>query len=180
MGRDLDGRIDLILDGGPARVGLESTVLDLTGDRLRILRPGPIGAGEIRRALGGLPVDEGPAPSVPADRPAASPGQLPVHYAPSTPSVRVRPDRLAGLELKGPSALLSFGNFRPPEEPRFQLYGGFRTADEAAEGLYRLLHDWDDRGFSRIVVVLPPDEPGWRAIRDRLIRATVEVGEPRA
>ena len=51
---DLDGRIDLILDSGPTSLGLESTVLDLTGSPLRILRPGPIGLEEIARCLGGL------------------------------------------------------------------------------------------------------------------------------
>ncbi len=84
---DLDGRIDLILDSGPTTVGLESTVIDLSSYPARLLRPGPIGLEELEQALGGRTVATQP-PSDSADRPA-SPGQMPVHYAPRTPAFRV-------------------------------------------------------------------------------------------
>ncbi|MDB5349264.1 MAG: Sua5/YciO/YrdC/YwlC family protein [Planctomycetota bacterium] len=169
--KDLDGRIDLILDSGPARVGLESTVLDLSGELPRILRPGPVTVREIRRVLGGIEILE-PSSLDNPDRPS-SPGQLPVHYAPRTKAIRVDGERLAEMEFPGPSALLSFERFTPPASPVFQRQANFRTPEEAASGLYGLLHEWDEEGFHQIVVVLPPDRPEWMAVRDRLVRATV-------
>ncbi|HLH27882.1 MAG TPA: L-threonylcarbamoyladenylate synthase, partial [Acidimicrobiales bacterium] len=83
---DLDGRIDLVLDSGPTAFGLESTVLDLTDDPPRLLRPGPIAVKDLEAALGGpLAVPETGSSS---DRPT-SPGQMPVHYSPRTPAFRV-------------------------------------------------------------------------------------------
>lgn len=169
--RDLGGRIDMILDSGPTRVGLESTVLDLTGEAPRILRPGPISRRELMRALGGMIVGE--ATGIVAESTSSiSPGQFPVHYAPRTKAIRIEPERLADHEPAGPWALLSFAKFQSPPSPRPSKADSFRTPEEAAEGLYRLLHDWDQQGFSQIVVILPPDHPDWRAVRDRLIRAT--------
>ena len=169
--RDLGGRIELILDSGPTRLGLESTVVDLTGDVPLILRPGPITRRELRRVLGGMPVDECTGGEG-EDAPMRSPGQLPVHYAPRTPAIRVQPEDLIHFEPAGPWALLTFDRFQPPAFPRPAASVSFLFPDEAAESLYRLLHDWDEKGFSHIVVVLPPDHPEWRAVRDRLIRAT--------
>ncbi|HEY8504049.1 MAG TPA: L-threonylcarbamoyladenylate synthase, partial [Gemmataceae bacterium] len=81
----LDGRIDLILDGGPTPGGLESTVLDLTSSPPRLLRPGLVPVGEIEAAIG--PVGRPPAPDAVelARGPLPSPGTLPRHYAPRTP-----------------------------------------------------------------------------------------------
>lgn len=169
---DLDGRIDMILDSGSCGIGLESTVLDLTSDSPRVLRPGPITSMEIERALGIVLrttdiMENSAAP--------ASPGQQPIHYAPRTRSFRVAPDRVGDIKLVGSTALLSFGNFLPPSSPSFQRWSSYRTPDEASRELYRLLHEWDEEGFSQIVIVMPPDRDEWRAIRDRVQRTTVEV-----
>ena len=77
---DLDGRIDLVLDSGPTSVGLESTVLDLSSQPPRVLRPGPIARTMLERALGGIKITEHAA-GTSSDQPA-SPGQLPVHMRP--------------------------------------------------------------------------------------------------
>ena len=91
---DLEGRIDLIIDSGPTAVGLESTVVDLTTPSPRVLRPGPIPMSELGSALAGFgSIEYSPGHSL--DRPA-SPGQLPVHYAPATTTYRA--DALAELE----------------------------------------------------------------------------------
>jgi L-threonylcarbamoyladenylate synthase len=80
---DLDGGIDAVLDGGPTEVGIESTIVDLSGEQPRLLRPGGLAAEEVEAALGArLP------PPPPAARPQA-PGMLPTHYAPRTPLVLV-------------------------------------------------------------------------------------------
>src|SRR5690606_22557445 len=86
VARDLDGRIDLILDAGPTAVGIESTVLDLSADPPRVLRPGPIDASEIASVLGTDVLDATTAQALATDgRAAASPGLMAVHYAPRTP-----------------------------------------------------------------------------------------------
>ena len=84
---DLDGLIDLVLDSGPTSVGLESTVLDITVEPPRLLRPGPIAISELELVLKGRPVVV-PSAGESAERPS-SPGQLPIHYSPRTPSFRV-------------------------------------------------------------------------------------------
>ncbi len=84
---DLDGRIDLIIDSGPTALGLESTVLDLTMPAPRLLRPGPISIKRTGEAPWGAAWSSTSPPTRLID--LSSPGQMPVHYAPSTPSFRV-------------------------------------------------------------------------------------------
>ncbi len=169
VAKDLDGRIDLILDGGPTSVGLESTVVDVRTDRPRVLRPGPITVRELARAIGDRPVDEGPNLDEPGA--ATSPGQMPVHYAPTTKAVRVSCQSLETMPLPpGQCALLLFGPGNIPTKLRFAPCYEARTPEDAACTLYLLLHELDAMGLSMIVVVLPPDRPEWRAIRDRLLR----------
>lgn len=166
---DLDGKLDLILDSGPTRVGIESTVLDLSGDVPRVLRPGAITADQIAAVLG-EPVTSADH-ALDASAPMASPGQMSIHYAPRTPAYRVERDQLAGGTL-GAVPVVWFG-------PRD---GGFpaRPTDLihldppgiAANRLYQTLRDLDAGGHTHLVVVMPPDRPEWAAIRDRLRRAT--------
>jgi L-threonylcarbamoyladenylate synthase len=82
---DLAGRIDLILDGGPTPLGVESTVLDLTADPPAILRPGGVTREELAAVLGGVLGEVQAAPLRAPDAPLASPGLLARHYAPHTP-----------------------------------------------------------------------------------------------
>ena len=93
----LDGRVDLILDGGPCTVGLESSVLDLTGDRPVLLRPGGIPKEALEAALGAIEEDSS------EDHAPRSPGRLANHYAPG------RPLRLAARDANPDEALLATG-----------------------------------------------------------------------
>lgn len=167
---DLDGRVDLILDSGPASVGLESTVLDLASDPPRVLRPGPITASELASLLG-VEVGHGPVEADPTT--LASPGMLAVHYAPRTRAVRV-PSRVLLPELDWPerAGLIAFEplplGLVPDRVARFIL----PDPTVAAREFYRALHDLDARGLDVIVAVEPPAEPAWDALRDRLRRAT--------
>jgi L-threonylcarbamoyladenylate synthase len=166
---DLDGRIDLILDSGPTAVGLESTVLDLTSDPARLLRPGPIAAAELEAALSGRTLAM-PDAGAPADRPS-SPGRMPVHYSPRTPAFRVDSlDELRGWPDPAGLAVLAFGADRLPTALGRATRLG--SPEEAARRLYEVLHGFDASRPRAIVVVLPPDRPEWMAIRDRLLRAT--------
>jgi L-threonylcarbamoyladenylate synthase len=167
---DLDGRIDLILDSGPASVGLESTVLDLATDPPRVLRPGPITADGLAVVLG-VEVARGPIAADPAR--LASPGMLAVHYAPRTRAVRV-PSRVLLPEIDWPerAGLIAFEpipeGFVPDRVARTLL----PDPAVAAREFYRALHDLDAQGLDVIVAVDPPEGAEWDALRDRLRRAT--------
>lgn len=168
---DLDGRIDLILDSGPTAIGLESTVIDLTATPPRILRPGPISAAALSAALNGSPVLDEPGCTT-TDRPA-SPGQLAVHYSPRTRTIRVDdPGDLTGLAGPESAAVLLFGEAEFPAGVRFAHTFAFKTPEVAARDLYRCLRTCDDLDLEQIVIVAPPDSAPWRAIRDRLWRAS--------
>ena len=164
---DLDGSIDFILDAGPTTIGLESTVLDLTQTKPVVLRPGSITAEEISQALG-IDVDQRSEGG-----PIAGPGMLPSHYAPSIPALRIESlDELVKIQCLEHATVFLF------DTPQIDLPEGvrvvsFANAEEAARSLYRRLRECENDGTQLIVVVLPRDDsPLWRAVRDRLIKAT--------
>jgi L-threonylcarbamoyladenylate synthase len=142
-----EGMADLILDGGPCTVGIESTVISLTGDTALILRPGMITRTQIEEAIGPVEVSAG----------AESPGQHPRHYSPRTPVV------IDGKTREGRVIHLDFTTMP-------------RDAGTYAERLYRRLHEIDREGYDWISIEMPPDTPEWAGIRDRLIRAAHRGG----
>ena len=172
--RSLDGRIDLILDGGPTQVGLESTVLSLAESPPRMLRPGMITAEQIEAIVGPIQrppdrADGGPLPS---------PGLLSRHYAPRTPTECVEGrGTLRVIELA--SAGLAVGWLTQEDTAPMASHKVIarrmpaRPAEYAAQ-LYATLHDLDAAGLDRIVVDLPPDGGEWLAVRDRLRRAAAQ------
>src|SRR5205085_9568847 len=94
--RGLDGRIDLVLDGGPTAGGLESTVLDLTTTPPRLLRPGLVSPAEIEEVVG--PIVRLSASRVEDEKPLPSPGMLTRHYAPRAPLESVEDEGRARVE----------------------------------------------------------------------------------
>jgi L-threonylcarbamoyladenylate synthase len=175
---DLDGRIDMVLDSGPTSLGLESTVLDLTSSPLRILRPGPIGPEEIEESLGGLEkidLSRQDLARSPSELPS-SPGMLNVHYAPRTPAFRVESvEHLEAIAWPVNAALLVLGPAGIPDLPGLSLVEQLVDPKVAAQRLYASLRVCDALNVDFIVVVMPPDQPEWRTIRDRLLRATRPV-----
>ncbi|MEP9375772.1 L-threonylcarbamoyladenylate synthase [Aquabacter sp. CN5-332] len=161
---DLDGRIDVILDAGPSPVGVESTIVDCSGERPTLLRPGGIARADIERVLGHALPD---AAAGDAERPNA-PGRLASHYA---PRAKVRLD--AGAVAPG-EALLTFGGVLPPgAEAAGTVLDLSPSGDllEAAANLYGALRRLDDLGATAIAVVPLPREGLGEAIADRLGRA---------
>ncbi|WP_234732005.1 L-threonylcarbamoyladenylate synthase [Acidocella facilis] len=161
---DLGGRIAGILDTGPCPVGVESTVIDLSGDRPVLLRPG----GVTREALEALAGPLGAAPTPGAAM--ASPGMLASHYAPALP---VRLNVTAPLAEE---AYLAFGP-APADRLCFQL-SARRDLTEAAANLFEGLH-WLDahaKGAAGIAVAPIPDTGLGLAINDRLARAAAPRG----
>jgi L-threonylcarbamoyladenylate synthase len=170
----LEGRIDLLLDGGPTTGGLESTVLDLTATPPRLLRPGLVAPAEIEALLG--PVVR---PSPPAERgPLPSPGMLPLHYAPRTPLECVEGSERERVEERLAAGLrVGWLTFAPtPERPGLRVVVMPKEPAAYASSLYATLHTLDALGLDRIIVDLPPDREEWLAVRDRLRRASSGAG----
>ncbi len=151
--------IAMVLDGGPAPLGLESTVIDVTGERPRLLRPGALPRAAIEAVTGPLA-----APSGNAGAPA-SPGQLPSHYAPRAPL------RLDARDVRSDEALLAFGDALPEGAATVRNLSPGGDLVEAAANLFAMLHELDDPRFAAIAVMPIPRHGLGEAINDRLARA---------
>ena len=161
---DLGDGPQLILDGGDTSLGLESTVVDLSGAIPLLLRPGGIPRGEIEHALG---VKLGDAE--PGDQPS-SPGQLASHYA---PGARLRLD---ATSVEPDEALLAFGPNSPPTDGPMVNLSAQGDLREAAMHLFAALRELDASGCERIAVMPIPSEGLGEAINDRLRRAAAPRG----
>jgi L-threonylcarbamoyladenylate synthase len=161
---DLGGRVDLILDAGPTRVGVESTIVACLSERPVLLRPGGVARASIEEFLG-RSLGE-PAPTR-ADAPQA-PGMLASHYAPATP-LHLGADTVAPDE-----ALLAFGPRLPPGAANAVATLNLSPAGdliEAAANLFAHLRVLDRAGARAIAVMPVPREGLGEAINDRLARA---------
>lgn len=154
---DLGADVDLVLEGGPSEVGIESTIVDLSSGAPVVLRPGRISAGEL-----GIPVGKG--------GPRHS-GGMEKHYAPRTPARLVATHDLDKeiSRLKATAAVLAFS--RPDERVDFWLRMP-REPSAYAQKLYASLRELDGAGCDAILIEAPPAEPGWEAVLDRLRKAT--------
>jgi L-threonylcarbamoyladenylate synthase len=155
---DLGGDVALILDGGSCAIGVESTVLDLTG-AATLLRPGGVPLESLSEAVGAIAV---PAASATVIR---SPGQLAAHYAPGLPV------RLDAREARSGEALLAFGSQVPRGFAEVLSLSETGDLAEAAANLFAMLRRLDRPEFSGIAVMPIPEEGLGRAINDRLRRA---------
>jgi L-threonylcarbamoyladenylate synthase len=165
---DLTGRVDLILDGGPTAVGLESTIVACVADRPVLLRPGGISRKDIERVLGGPLESAVDAVEENGAAQPAAPGQLASHYAPRTPV------RLNIQSVSEGEALLAFGTPLPAGTERaVAVLNLSETGDlvEAAANLFAHLRRLDTSGAKWIVAVPIPDQGLGEAINDRLRRA---------
>lgn len=187
---DLGDDAPLVLDGGPCEVGVESTIVDLTREHAALLRPGRIRQTEIEAVLGqGL-----------AGRDAHSPrasGTLAAHYSPraavelvSEASLHARlqtcaqagqsvgvwsaraPDKPEGVSTEQ----VPLASANPHETPRQHWVQAPASPDDWEAALYAGLRELDTSGVTRILVMEPPDAPGWEAVRDRLSRAAAASG----
>jgi L-threonylcarbamoyladenylate synthase len=178
--RELGDAVDLILDGGSCKVGIESTVLDLTTTPPSILRPGAVAREQIESVIG--PVDVA-GTRTDASASAKSPGQHRVHYSPSTPAYRLElaqsdrvtewleqhPNDSAGLlAIEGSGASPSLRALS--SRVQWELLSD--DPSEYARALYAALRSLDASGAKIIFIQMPPPEPPWNAVRDRLMRAS--------
>lgn len=168
LGEKPQGRVDLILDGGACPVGIESTIVDLSGASPRLLRHGSITRRQLEEAIGREVPDAG------SGAPRAS-GGLTSHYAPRAPLELLPATRLPArinalrgnrLAVLAPAAAL----LDWPADVVLRLVAP-ASAAEYARRLYALLHQLDESGATRILVAAPPHGEAWDAVHDRLRRA---------
>ncbi len=163
----LEGRIAAVVDGGPCAVGVESTVLDLSGSAPFLLRPGGVTIEAIEALLG--PVGRGITPAeAETTRTLRSPGLLVSHYAPRLPV------RLNAVAVAADEALLAFGPALPGAAITFDLSPGADPAEAAAhlfEGLRWLDREGTRRSLRGIAAMAVPEAGLGAAINDRLQRA---------
>ncbi len=160
---DLGSDVDLVLEGGPSEVGIESTIVDLSGPRPVLLRPGRISKEEIQAILG----------SEIAEKTQASPrhsGSLERHYAPRTPALLIPTFDLDREIAKGKDRVAVLAFSRPDERVEYWLRMP-RDPQAYGQKLYAALRELDTAGCERILVEAPPDTPEWAAVCDRLVRA---------
>jgi len=157
---DLGGDVDVVLEGGPSEVGIESTIVDLSSGEAVILRPGKISAAE-------LGIKKTARSSV------RHSGGMEKHYAPKT-TARLVPTHDLDREiarLKASAAVLAFS--RPDERVDFWLRMP-RDPAAYAQKLYAALRELDGAARDTILIEAPPAEPGWEAVLDRLRKATTQ------
>jgi L-threonylcarbamoyladenylate synthase len=171
----LAGKVDMILDGGPCEIGLESTIVRADHQAVSILRPGGITVAEIESALN-RPVSLSHNTSGQAVRVS---GSLPAHYAPSTPlklCTKAEIGRQA-LELAGQhfqTAVITWSAFDPLALCAPEIRHIVMPSDPVEYGkqLYAALHQCDQIGLDVILMETPPQKSAWLAVADRLQRAS--------
>lgn len=169
--RGLADQVDLLLDAGPTTGGLESTVLDLTTDPPRLLRPGLVTATELEALMG--PIDHARHEEA---EPLRSPGQMRRHYAPKTPLEVTAQSRERVEELCKQG--LRVGWVTHIDEGQTPVLRIMLPADASgySAGLYAALHQLDGAGLDRVIVEAPPESDEWLAVNDRLQRAATSKG----
>lgn len=168
---DLDGRIAAVMGGPPATVGIESTVIDLSGEEPTVLRPGAVSRAQLAAVLG-RPVAAGWMASAGAGGPARSPGMLDRHYAPRTPLHVVDRAEMGRAPAEAPrvwcgngDGVARAGDMALPADPE-----GY------AAGMYAALWAADASGAAGIWLERPPGGEDWEAVHDRLRRASAREG----
>ena len=156
---ELGDSLAMILDGGACPVGIESTVLDLTGPTPVLLRPGGVALEQLTEIFGEIET------SLPDEHTPRAPGRLPSHYAPGLPV------RLDAVDARLGEALLAFGPEAPPGFATVLWLSESADLAEAATNLFAMLRRLDRPEFSGIAVMPIPEVGLGRAINDRLRRA---------
>lgn len=174
---DLDGRVDAMIDGGDCRIGLESTVLDVSGEVPILYRPGEITLEQIENLIGTIQVvttvREGENPK--------SPGLKYKHYAPEAEvrilhgSVEQVKSYIASIPTTKKAAVLTFDEFADafPKTLTYSL-GSKNKPEDAANRLFGALRDLDAEGVAYILAPEIPENGVWRAVKNRLYRAAGE------
>ena len=171
---DVGGKIDAVVDGGPCRVGVESTIVDLTGPVARLLRPGGIGPERLRELLGALEIDRAVTGEIAADTVVRAPGMKYKHYAPAAEVLIVEGSseaaaRWVRAHFEPGDAVLCFEEELPLFEGlRPTAYGSEADPISLSAGLFAALRSLDEAGVGRIFARCPAGGGVNVATRNRL------------
>jgi L-threonylcarbamoyladenylate synthase len=172
---DLGDDVDLVLDGGPCRVGVESTIVDCSGDAPAVLRLGGVPRERVEEILGRRV-------GVRDSGEVRAPGTLPSHYAPRAALELVTAAELdaritAAVALDERVGVIGDVDADPRADPRAVVLGTPRDGDDYAHDLYRMLRAADTRGLDRVLAIAPERGGLGAAVADRLRRAAGERDE---
>ena len=172
---ELGEAVDMILDGGPCRIGVESTIVSLLQDEPVLLRPGGVSVADLEAVL------ETPMATGTGRGGERAPGMLAAHYAPTTPLEILAKHkvgaRAAELAAQGLSvAVMKLGQVDASDFPYAHREAMPRRAADYARTLYATLRALDAAGFHALLAEAPPATPEWLAVRDRLARAAAIAG----
>ncbi len=174
---DHDGKIDAVVDGGPCRVGVESTIVDLTERRPRLLRPGGIGPEQLMEVLGDLVVDKAVTAQIDKDEVVKAPGMKYRHYAPSEPVVIVSGSREKAAayiraHFEPGDRVLCFEEELPLYEGCNPLsYGQEADVNTLSAGLFGALRELDDPKIHQVYARCPVGGGVAYAVQNRLKKA---------
>lgn len=176
--KQLGDAVDLVLDAGECDAGIESTVVDVRGERARVLRPGALDLAELRRVL---PEVQARVERVEGEQPRVSPGMEARHYAPRArlllADTRDEAERIAyGLASGGARVGLVTHEARETSVEHELVLVRTLPHDphQYARQMYRTLHDLDDAGVDAVVVQGVPNDEAWWAVADRLRRGATK------
>jgi len=182
----LGGKIDLILDGGASQIGLESTVLDITSGKIKILRPGGTPREAIEKLIGTVETENKTKEAHEAQG-LASPGQMKSHYSPKTPlkvfsrdEIIKQPDASFCAEKEKIALLFFDGTTREAWQKTqkhlkvtvIKVLSETGNLVEAASNLFETLHEIDSSSVSQIIAQSAPQQGLGEAINDRLMRGS--------
>lgn len=173
---ELGDRVDLVLEGGPCRVGVESTILSLAGDQPRLLRPGAISLSALQEVLGTEILTPTSAGGIRA------PGMLKSHYTPETRfevcpknQLNRRGNQLACSGLRIAVMFIGSAQKQQPENMAFTPIFMPDAPAEYARKLYAVLRLLDTAEFDVLLAESPPETEVWQAVNDRLKRASYKI-----
>ena len=174
---DHDGRIDAVVDGGPCRVGVESTIVDLTDERPRLLRPGGISPEQLISVLGDLVIDKAVTAQIDKDAVVKAPGMKYRHYAPQEPVVIVSGSREKAAayihrHFVPGDRVLCFAEELPLYEGCDPLaYGEEADVNTLSAGLFAALRELDDPAIHQVYARCPVGGGVAYAVQNRLKKA---------
>ncbi len=171
---ELGDAVRVVLDGGESQIGLESTIVACEGDKVRLLRPGAVTAGQLREVVPDLIIGADAFSS-------RVPGSLPSHYAPTTPMSVVPSgeiDSQADAASSGGTRIAVLAQRLPLKSHAYVTWvNAGRRPEQYAHDLYANLRALDTAGCQQILVQDVPEGERWDAVRDRLMRAATRVTE---
>ena len=171
---ELGDAVRMVLDGGESQIGLESTIVACAGDKVRLLRPGAVTAGQLREVAPDLIIGADAFSS-------RVPGSLPSHYAPTTPMSIVPSgeiDAQAAAASSGGKRIAVLAQRLPLKSHAYVTWvNAGRRPEQYAHDLYANLRALDTAGCQQILVQDVPEGERWDAVRDRLLRAATRVTE---